>query len=84
MAHIRLMFRDFFLFEIMVQWHEIEIPSSLRAVSRQTTTIQHSRSQTCYFTLFYVLTFGFVALTWKIYSLSARFILYFSLHLSLL
>lgn len=25
---------------------------------RQTATIHHSRSQTCYFTLFYVLTFG--------------------------
>lgn len=38
-----------------LNWNSFSTPLSLR----QTTTIQHSRSQTCYFTLFYVLTFGF-------------------------
>lgn len=41
---------------------------------KKTTTIHHSRSQTCYFTLFYVLTFAFVALTWKMFFSSSSYI----------
>lgn len=76
----------------MVQWHENRKKGKLKFHFLFETNDEDDdpalRSQTCYFTLltlFYVLTFGFVALTWKMFSLRflpARFCLIL-LHLGL-